>query len=162
MTASAEASTLDRQRRPKYVIILSNITYEDRNLMTLARISITIPQQLVDEVDCLAPKLDRSRSWLVAEAVRQYLARWPDDGGGRTVAREVTRDPYRGHGPGDYRIAQLEADLRLTPEERVREAEATASLAGAGHREWDWQGVLVFERYEDYMAWERSADLSWR
>ena len=129
-------------------------------MTTLARISITIPQQLVAEVDRLAPKLDRSRSWLVTEAVRQYLARWQDDGANQTAAREVTRDPYRGHGPGDYRIAQLEADLRLTPEERVREAEATASLAGGGHGEWDWQGVLVFERYEDYMAWERSAHLA--
>ena len=130
--------------------------------MSLARISITIPQQLVAEVDRLAPKLDRSRSWLIAEAVRQYLAKWQDEGAAQTAAREVTRDSYRGHGPGDYRIAQLEADLRLTPEERVREAEATASLAGAGHRDWDWQGVLVFESYEDYMVWERSADLASR
>jgi len=128
--------------------------------MSLTRISITIPQRLVADLDRLAPKVDRSRSWLVAEAVRQYLARSEEDGAIGHSVREATQRPYLKHGPGEYRIAQLEADLRLTPEERVREAEATASLAGAGHREWDWQGVLVFERYEDYMAWERSANLA--
>lgn len=130
--------------------------------MTLTRISITIPRQLVADLDRLAPKLDRSRSWLVAEAVRQYLARSEEEGASAQRVREVTRDSYVEHGPGEYRIAQLEADLRLTPEERVREAEATASLAETTRREWDWQGVLVFERYEDYMAWERSADLATR
>jgi hypothetical protein len=128
--------------------------------MTLARISITIPQQLVAKLDHLAPTLDRSRSWLVADAVRQYLARHKNDAGTDRTVREVTRDPYPKYGPGEYRIAQLEADLRLTPEERVREAEATASLAGAGRRDGDWQGVLVFESYEDYLAWQRTADLS--
>lgn len=128
--------------------------------MTLARISITIPQRLVAGLDRLAPKLDRSRSWLVADAVRQYLARREDDGGTSQAVREVTRESYLTHGPGDYRIAQLEADLRLTPEERVREAEATASLAEAGRRDGDWQGVLVFESYEDYLAWKRTADLA--
>lgn len=131
--------------------------------MTLARISITIPRQLVADLDHLAPKLDRSRSWLVADAVRQYLARWEDDGGTSNAVREVTPGSYPKHGPGDYRIAQLEADLKLTPEERVREAEATASLTEAGRRrDGDWQGVLVFESYEDYLAWERTADLSSR
>ena len=127
--------------------------------MALARISVTIPQQLVAELDRLVPTLDRSRSWLVADAVRQYLASLEDDGGAHHAVREVTRDPYPKYGPGEYRIAQLEADLRLTPEERVREAEVTASLAGAGRRDGDWQGVLVFESYEDYLAWERTADL---
>lgn len=127
--------------------------------MTLSRISITIPPQLVADLDRLAVRLDRSRSWLVAEAVRQYLRRREDSGETRPVVAEATRVSYHACGPGDYRIAQLEADLRLTPEERVREAETTASLGEAGRREGDCQRVLVFDSYEDYLAWERTADL---
>jgi Arc/MetJ-type ribon-helix-helix transcriptional regulator len=128
--------------------------------MALTRISITIPRPLVAEADLLAGKLDRSRSWVVAEAVRRYLEQAADDGGSERSVREVTREPRYRLGPGEYRLAQLEADLGLTPEDRVREAEGTASLSEAGHREWGWQRVLVFERYEDYLAWERWADLS--
>lgn len=128
--------------------------------MRLARISITIPPQLVAELDRLAARLDRSRSWLVAEAVRQYLGRWEDSGRAGLAVAEATRDSYHTRGPGDYRIAQLEVDLQLTPEERVREAEATASLAEADRRDRDCQRVLVFENYEDYLAWQRTAELS--
>lgn len=130
--------------------------------MTLARISITIPQRLVADLDRLAPKLDRSRSWLVADAVRQYLARWEDHGAAGYAVREAPRDSYPQRRLDDNRIAQLEADLRLTPEERVREAEATARLSEAGRRHADWQGVLIFTRYEDYLEWERTADISSR
>jgi hypothetical protein len=128
--------------------------------MALARISITIPRPLLAEADRAATKLDRSRSWLVTEAVRQYLEQGEDDAGTGHAVREVTREPHYRLGPGEYRLAQLEADLRLTPEDRVREAEATASLTQAPHRESDWQGVLVFEQYEDYLAWTRWADMS--
>ena len=128
--------------------------------MALARISVTIPQQLVAEADLLADSLDRSRSWVVADAVRRYLERGEDDGGTELAVREVAREPGYRLGPGEYRLAQLEADLRLTPEERVREAESTARLSELGGRESGRQRLLVFDRYEDYLAWERRANLS--
>lgn len=128
--------------------------------MALARISVTIPQQLVDEADLLADRLDRSRSWVVADAVRRYLERREDDGETEPAVREVTRGPGYRLGPGEYRIVQLEADLRLTPEERVREAEATARQTELGQRERGPQRLLVFDTYEDYLAWERRVDIS--
>lgn len=128
--------------------------------MTLARISITIPRRLVAEADLLARKLDRPRSWVVTQAVQQYLERGEDHGATGPAVREVPRGPHYKLGPGEYRLAQLEADLRLTPEERVREAEGTARQSELSHRESGWQRLLVFERYDNYLAWERRADLS--
>ncbi|MGD2154093.1 MAG: hypothetical protein PVG79_12555 [Gemmatimonadales bacterium] len=74
------------------------------------------------------------------------------------AVREVAPAPAYRLGPGEYRRAQLEADLRLTPEERVREAEDTARLVELGRVESGRQRLLVFETYEDYLAWERWAD----
>lgn len=130
--------------------------------MALARISITIPQSLVEAADRLAGSLDRSRSWVVAEAVRRYTEQAPHEGAhtpGPSV-QEVTRAPQYRPGLDEGHLAQLKADLAMTPEARVREAEATARLSELGRRESGWQRLLVFERYEDYLAWERRVDLS--
>jgi metal-responsive CopG/Arc/MetJ family transcriptional regulator len=39
-----------------------------------ARIAITLPPEDLAAADRLAAQQDRSRSWIVAEAVRQYVA----------------------------------------------------------------------------------------
>ena len=123
--------------------------------MALARISITVARDLLVAADRRAKKLERSRSWVVAEALRRYLAR-------PGAVRESAVAPYEAAGPkglGSYRRAQLDADLALTPEQRVREAEQTARVAELaagkrlGHR------VLTFDRYEDYLEWKRRGDL---
>jgi len=128
--------------------------------MSLARISVTVRSELVGAADRRAGELDRSRSWVVAEALRLYLegvgsvpttqARWE-------MFREAAREPYAVPGLGDQRRAQLEADLALTAEQRVREAEHTAGLSERG---WQVDRVLMFDRYEDFLAWERWADLT--
>jgi predicted transcriptional regulator len=128
--------------------------------MTLARISVTIPPDLVDEADRLARELDRSRSWVIAEAVRRYLECGADPGETEPAVREVARGPVYGLGPDEYRLAQLEADLQLTPEERVREAEDTTRQTELGRRESARQRLLVFETYEDYLAWQRWDDIA--
>ena len=110
------------------------------------RIAITLPAEDLEAADRAARQLDRSRSWLIAEAVRQYVARpqpAPD------VAIADSRP-----GLGQSRRQQLLADLRLTPEERVRAAEETARVttlmpAARVHR------ILAFDRYEDYLAWKK-------
>jgi metal-responsive CopG/Arc/MetJ family transcriptional regulator len=115
----------------------------------MTRISITIPEELVDAADREAASLDRSRSWVLVEALRRYLSR-PEglvrEGG---VAYMT--------GLGELRAAQLEADLRLTPEERVIEAERTLHVdtvrRGSGKPQQD--RVLTFDRYEDYLDWKR-------
>ena len=100
-----------------------------------ARIAITLPQEDLAAADRIASEQDRSRSWVIAEAVRQY-------------ARA---------GLGPSRQRQVAADLHLSPEARVRAAEDTAgvsasSLRKAGsHR----QRVLGFDRYDDFLDWKR-------
>lgn len=76
-----------------------------------ARIAITLPEADLAAADRLAKQQDRSRSWIVAEAVRQYAA---------AVEQEQTQDDL-----GVSRRAHLHRDLALTAEERVHEAEET-------------------------------------
>jgi hypothetical protein len=61
-------------------------------------------------------------------------------------------------GIGGLRRAQLAADLRLTPEGRVRAAEETARLAG-GRGRLRAERVIGFDRYEDYLAWKRLEEI---
>ena len=131
--------------------------------MPLARISITLPPQLVEAADRLAGGLDRSRSWVVAEALRRYLepAEPVEERATRLgVFGEAAGVPYAAGGLGEQRLAQLEADLALTPEQRVREAEATTRLSELREPERLMDRILMFARYEDYLAWDRWAELT--
>jgi hypothetical protein len=104
-----------------------------------ARITITIPQRDLAAADELARDRDRSRSWIISEAVRRYVAQ----------PQSVTHRP----GLGALRHAQLVADLRLSPEARVRAAEETARAVpsyGAARA----QHVIGFDRYDDYLDWK--------
>ena len=102
-----------------------------------ARIAITLPESVLAAADELARARDRSRSWIVAEAVRQYAA--------TAVA----------HGLGDSRHAQLVRDMALTPDERVRAAEETLRLTDRTHGPPRDQ-ILAFDRYEDFLDWKDS------
>lgn len=125
--------------------------------MSFARISITLPRDVLAAADRRAQALDRSRSWLIAEAIRAYaLGSSPQVGEPSAPPAGVTAP-----GLGPQRLAQLESDLRLTPEQRVRAAAVTARLGervrgarGRPHR------VLSFDQYEDYVDWKRAADAS--
>lgn len=113
-----------------------------------ARIAITIPKPDLAAADALAHDRDRSRSWIISEAVRQYVAQ----------PAPVAHRP----GLGPLRHAQLVSDLRLSPEARVRAAESTAR-AVPSHRpqrgERHAPRVIGFDRYEDYLAWKRLGDI---
>ncbi len=123
--------------------------------MALSRISITIPRELVAAADRRARELDRSRSWVVAEALRRYVAERP-----RSAVREPAGPPPGVAGLGSSRLAQLQADLALTPEQRVREAERTARVGQRALRGGAVNRVLSFDRYEDYLEWKRFGDLT--
>lgn len=99
-----------------------------------ARIAITLPRSVLTTADELARARDRSRSWIIADAVRQYAS---GSGGGLGASRE----------------AQLRSDLTLTPEDRVRSAEETLRVTdrNTGPRR---DSVLAFDRYEDYLNWK--------
>lgn len=116
--------------------------------MPLARITITIAPELLDAADRRAGELDRSRSWVLAEALGRYLSPAED----RTLrVAEPTATYAAGLGPS--RQAQLAADLELTPEERVLIAQQTSLIADLRGRRRGHDQVLTFDRYEDFLDW---------
>ena len=129
--------------------------------MALTRVTVTIPGDLVRAADEQARTLDRSRSWVIADALRHQLAHEPARTGAPATTRG-TAGPAAGapRGLGPFRHAQLQADLRLSPEERVKEAERTARVSGLRARRPSRGRVLTFDRYEDYLDWQRREDLT--
>lgn len=120
--------------------------------MSLARISITIPEELVAAADRRAGELDRSRSWILVQALRRYLAA-PE---GEVREAEVV---YAA-GIGPSRSAQLAADMRLTVEERVLAAEQTLKVDAELGRAANRSRVEAFDRFEDYLEWKRREELA--
>jgi len=136
--------------------------------MPLTRISITIPEELVEAADRAARGLDRSRSWLVVEALRHYLA-----GQARPARVAEPVAPYRvpGEGPpvevvdaaaevAEARRLQLASGLRLTPLERLKRAEELGRLGRAVQRRERGGATRVqiigFDSYDDYYRWKRT------
>lgn len=78
-----------------------------------APITIRAAKETVDEIDALASAMDRSRNYVVNEAIRQYLA---------TNAWQVER---------------IKAGLKAAREGRVRSADAVFADIAAKH---GWQG----------------------
>ena len=58
-------------------------------------------------------------------------------------------------GLGTRRLAQLEADLALTPEERVELAEETTLVAELARPRARRDQVLTFDSVEAFHAWDR-------
>lgn len=110
-----------------------------------ARISITLPREVLAAADSQAKALDRPRSWVIAEAIRNYPAGPP--------AETVTP-------PGAVEVAaarrqRLLADLERTPEERLRRATALLRLAPDAGRPRRAQ-IIGFDSYEDFAAWKKA------
>jgi hypothetical protein len=92
----------------------------------------------LDDLDALAASLDRPRSWVVAEAVRRYVA----------VQRHAASE-----GLDPQRREQLRRDLALSPVARVRAAEEPLRVGlseGAATTP-----VRIFATYDDFAAWRR-------
>jgi hypothetical protein len=102
----------------------------------LARISLTIPPDVLRRADRIAKREGRSRSWVLTDAVRRLAE--------PTAAGLPRLD--------DSRRGQLRADLALSPTERVLAAERTAREAPVRRF-----GALfvTFDRFEDYLEWKR-------
>lgn len=101
-----------------------------------ARIAITLPEADLAAADRLAKELDRSRSWVVAEAVRRYAA---------SVEQLRAQEDI-----GPARRAQLQRDLALTPEERVRAAEETLALSAHVSE------PRRFANFNAFLEWQRA------
>jgi hypothetical protein len=144
--------------------------------MPLTRISITVPRDLVTAADRRARQLDRSRSWVVAEALRAWLrtgGRRELGAGSRpaTAVREpgpVYAAPRRGEPPTSEtpvdiaaevaaaRRRHLAAELAWPPAERLRRAEELARLARAARPRGPRAQVIGFDSYEDFYEWKKA------
>jgi hypothetical protein len=113
-----------------------------------ARISITLPREVLAAADSQAKALDRPRSWIIAEAIRSYR-------GG------PSSQPVAPPGAAEVAAARrqhLLADLRLAPEERLRQAAALLGLAPSTGTRRRAQ-IIGFHSYEDFAAWKRARRL---
>lgn len=107
-----------------------------------ARIAITLPPETLRAADELAARQDRSRSWIVAEAIRQYAAAQR-----RSPAAEGSRTKL-----GPVRLEQLRRDLDLSPEARVLESEDIVAVGGP-HA--DPASPRTFASYDAFLTWRR-------
>jgi predicted transcriptional regulator len=136
----------------------------------MKRITITIPDELVREADERSRALERSRSWVIVDALRRYLAGESadsrQDSEVTSVASSVAEgsqnrySSQRAIGLGPYRLAQLEADLRLSVEQRVKESERAARVTELRTTPLRSERILTFDRYEDFLEWERWEELT--
>jgi hypothetical protein len=120
---------------------------------SLARISCTIPEDVLAAADRVAAREQRSRSWVISEAVRQFAVEVIP---GPKAVREPAGPVYQTAPPGlgSFRLAQLVADLQLTPEQRVIAAEETAAVSRV-LRPSRGPRLVQFDRFEDYLDWKR-------
>src|SRR5205809_700133 len=102
--------------------------------MPYARIAITLPKDVLSELDRRAKQLDQSRSRAIVAAIRAYLSA-PSP----AVAREAV-PAYGTDAFGAARRAQLERDLARSPAERILKALATLGYGVA--RAWTATEIL--------------------
>jgi len=117
--------------------------------MPLARIAITLPQEVLTATDRRATELDRSRSRVIVDALRAYLAT-------PAAVREPTRTAYGADPVGVARLAQLERDLAKSPAERLRAAEQGALLVKRARRSGRRHQIIGFDSYEDFYEWKKA------
>jgi len=124
--------------------------------MSYARISITLPGELVAAADKRARALDRSRSWLLAEALRRYLG--ASDVAAPSAGRVSEAAPvaYAAREVAEARDRHLAAEMKLPPEERLLRAEQLGQLARQAQRRGRRQQVIGFETYEDFYEWKKA------
>jgi len=121
----------------------------------LDRITCTLPRDLVQAADRIARAEGRSRSWVVAEALRHHLARGSQPPSPASAVREEVVQPYAAVPVAGLDHAQLESDLRLTPEQRVHAVEESVRMALRLHKPPKVQRLMAFDSYDDYLDWKR-------
>ncbi len=99
-------------------------------------LSISLPAELKARLDAEAKRQRRSRSFVVAEAVREYVAR-------------QERDPFAG-----ARERTLREGLALSPAERLYLSEELWREFARGHepaKPW----TVAFDTFDQYERWKR-------
>jgi predicted transcriptional regulator len=114
----------------------------------IARVSITLPEEVLEAADRRAEELDRPRSWVVAQALRSFVS----------AVHEPASPAYATEAVADARRRHIEADLRLSPEQRLRRADELARLSKlAGQRRAGGRRQIIgFDTYEDYYRWKQT------
>ncbi len=107
--------------------------------MTTAIISVSIPDELRSALDAETERQRRSRSFVVAEAVREYLAQ-----------RE--RDGFE-----EARRRTLREGLSLTPVARLQLSEELWREFARG-RETTTPWAVTFDTFDDYERWRRAGN----
>lgn len=128
-----------------------------------ARISITLPAEVLRAADREAKRVGRSRSWVIAEAIRRGLpAEGVAEGGAAPAAvrapavRETAPHPYATDVPGldPFRKEQLRRDLELTPAERLLASDDAVRLGELAHPRPALRQVIFFDDYLEYLKWK--------
>jgi hypothetical protein len=127
-------------------------------MTTRRRVTVSLPPHLILAADRRAQELDRSRSWVVAEALRAHLQY--DAGASPSVsAGAVAEAPpaaYAAPQVAESRRRRLRTDAALPPEERLWRAEQLGRLARRAQARGPRRAVIIFESYEDFYEWRKS------
>src|SRR2546421_579908 len=123
--------------------------------MAFTRVSITLPRDVLAAADRRARGLERSRSWLVVEALRAYPATPAGSPSGGGAGPGAPGDAVRGVAAARRR--HRGAYLKRSPAGRLRRGEQPARLARqvrprGGRR----QQLIGFDSYEDFYEWKRA------
>lgn len=133
-----------------------------------SRITISVPRALVEAADERAQSLDRSRSWVLTEALRQYLgptdaARGVREQATVTYAAPLTPPTEAPESITDAaaeiqaaRRRRLRSELALPAVERLRRAEELARLGAPQTESGVSLQVLGFDTYEAYYEWKKN------
>jgi metal-responsive CopG/Arc/MetJ family transcriptional regulator len=115
----------------------------------LVRITITLPRDVLDAADREAKRLDRSRSRVVAEALRRYV-------GTPLAVREPVTIVDAAAEVAEARRRHLSSDLTLSPTERLRRAEELAQVARHVRGRRARRQIIAFDSYEDFDRWKKA------
>lgn len=132
------------------------------------RISITLPPEVLRQADAAAAREGRSRSWVIAEAVRRMVvgdgpaSRDPIVAASSAAIREPVASPYGGMEEELAVVAErrLRTMLALTPAERLQRAEGLIRLARATRPPQGRAQVVGFERFEDFWRWKNAEQVA--
>lgn len=114
---------------------------------------MTIPADVLRRADELARLWDRSRSWVIAEAIRRVDR--PAEAGSMMVS-ESAAPSYTAEAAAEARLRHLRHDLSLTPAERLRRAEALVTMARKVRKRPKRAQIIGFDSFEDFAAWKKA------
>lgn len=121
-----------------------------------ARIAITLPAPVLATADRLAKRLDRSRSWVIAEAVRQFAsgAQYPEQSPRHSTVREPVASAFQAGQVAEARVRLLESGLAQSPAERLQRAEELLQLARLARPRGRRKQVVAFDSWEEFALWK--------